>query len=78
MADCHILIKNPGGDTLAACPYISRALYSRRVNQLATVEFEIPSDSYAAQFLEYPNEAWVYEGGTLVNIFKITQVEKRG
>ncbi len=75
---CNILIKNPAGETLAACPYLAQARYSRRIGRLANIQFEIPSDSYAAQFLTYPNEAWVYQDGKLVDIFKITEVQKSG
>jgi len=75
---CQILIKNPDGETLAACPYIVNPIYSRSVNRLAQITFTIPSDSYAAQFLTYPNEAWVYQDGKLVDIFKITEVQKSG
>lgn len=71
-----IVIKNPAGDTLAYAKSAFGISTDYRVNKLGVLNFTIPADSLAWDYIIYPNEAYLYVDGTLQDIFKIINVEK--
>ena len=70
-----IIIKNQDGDTLAYCRSISKIGTDYRMNELPLLEFLIPSDENAIEYLVNPNEAWLYIDGDLEYIYLIADKE---
>jgi len=73
----EVVIKNPAGGTLAYCKNAHGISTDYRINELAIMEFTIPAESDAGEYLVYPNEAWLYIEGVLKDIFKIIDIEGR-
>ncbi len=73
-----IIIKDPDSDVLAYTTMASGLYTEKEINHLGVLKFTVPSDSQAAEYLEYPNEAWLYIDGDLEQIYKITGREVEG
>lgn len=71
-----LLVKDPDGNTLHVLRDFSGVNYDRRVNEIGTLGFTLPSDSPARDDLYSPNEIWLYRDGKLKDLFKITDVRR--
>lgn len=70
-----IIIKDIDGNTLAYAKNAYGIGTDYRTNELAIMEFNLTADNPAREYLVYPNEAWLYVEGELVDIYKIIDTE---
>jgi len=71
----QIIIRNPDGETLAYTPEASDISQETAINQLGNLTFRLPSGSRGCDYLEFPNEAWLYKDTELDYIYKIVKPE---